>query len=302
MIGEYLAIAERESIDRLYAYLGLPEEWKSGLYELGGEILAGHELRKFFLRACRTLNENREKPDFSRWPDPVVNGVERPDFYLFLSLLAVREIIEMHRRLSIPREITRETCQGVGSKSLDYFFFYGKPGTVKRAIYWFIHPMRGELFKVGRFEYMLRLSSEVHPSLPEKLGGDGWVLDMHIPGGGSMDVEKAKTSWKEALRFFSKLHRDKVPRAIVCVSWIFSPDLASFLPEASNLVKLQKEVEIYPVSSGPLDGISFIMGTDSENPDDWPVKTSLQRSYKNHILSGGRVRDGAMFIKSSLLT
>ena len=302
MIGEYLAIAEKANIDKYYALLGLPDEWKNGLYELGEEILSGHDLRKFFLRACRTLNENRERPDFSRWPDPVVSGVGRPDFYIFLSMLAVREICEVHRRLSVPGKITRDTCRGVGSKSMDYFFFHGEPGTVKRAIYWFLHSMRGELFKIGRFEYMLRLSSAVHQTFPEKLGGDYWVLDMHIPGGGSMDVEDAKKSWKEALRFFSHLSRDREPRAIVCVSWIFSPDLAMFMPDTSNLVKLQKEVEIYPVSSGPLDGIDFIMGTGSVNPDDWPEKTSLQRAYKRHILSGGRVRDGAMFIKSNFLT
>ncbi len=247
MVGEYLPLVEKTSIDELYPLLGLPSEWKEGLYELGEVILSGHELRKFFLRACRYLNENSERPDFSRWPDPVVNGRERPDFFLLLSLLAVREIWEIHRKLSIPLKITKETCLGVGSKSRDFYFFRKEPGTMKWAVHWFLHAMRGELFKIGRFEYMHKLASSVHESLPEKLGGDFWVLDMHIPGGGGMDPATAEASWKESLSFFSSLYPDTPPRAVVCVSWIFSPDLSSFLPADSHLIRLQNLVNLYPV-------------------------------------------------------
>ena len=294
---EYLSLTETENIEALCPYLGWPSEWKNNLLELGEIIRDDTELREFFLNACRTLNESRETPSFSDWSDPLVRGEARPDFFLFLSLLAVREIIAVHKERDLPEKITRETCLGVGTKSLDFFFFNHVPGTVKRAIYWFLHPMRGELFKVGRFEYMLRKASEVHETFPEKLGIDCWVLDMHIPGGGSMSREVTFSSWKEGLEFFSALYPDRKPEAVVCVSWIFSPDLPLFLPAESHLVALQDTVHIHPVTWSEIEGVPFIMGTSSENPDDWPDETSLQRAFKKHVKGGGLVRTGAMYLK-----
>jgi len=292
----YLSLAGQDQIDELYPYLDLPGEWIGGLLELGAQIRRGDGLGDFFIKACRYFAETGENPDFSDWPDPVVKGIPRPDFYIFLSLLAVRTIREVHGKMGIPEEITRETCRGVGTKSRDYFFFAGVPGTVKRAIYWFLHPMGGVLFKIGRFEYMLRKSSEVHESFPEKLGGDPWVLDMHIPGGGAMTWEACRDSWIGGLNFFGERFPDRPAEAVVCVSWIFSPDLPLFLPSDSHLVRLQERVSLYPVSWSEREGVPFIMGTSSENPEDWPERTSLQRAYKGHILGGGKVRTGAMFI------
>jgi hypothetical protein len=293
---ELLTYLNEQKINDLYPYLSLPSEWLPDLIDLGLTIRNSLELQDYYLKTCRFFLDE-EKPDFSEWIPPKVQEKPRDDFFLFLSLLAVDKIIEHHSSLSIPMEITKETCSGVGTKSKDFFFFNKRPGTNQRAIYWFRHPMEGRLYKVGRFEFMLKKASDIEKVLKDHIGDDGWVLDMHIPGGGAMSLNASYDSWKRGIEFFDRYFPDKKVKAVICISWIFSPDLKEFLPAESNLIKLLNEVEIFPVNWSEMEGFSFIMGTASKDIDSWPENTSLQRAYKKHIQSGGKVRTGAMYIK-----
>lgn len=296
-----LSLLKKDILSKYYSYLDLPSEWEEKLHCLSDLVLKPGVIQELYIKAAAELT-GEKKPDFSNWNDPVIDGVRRPDFFLLLSLLAVSYVLENHRKTGIPEEVTRETCRGIGTKSRDYFFFHNEPGTVKQAIYWFRHHMEGRLYKLGRFEFMLRRSSEVHETLKDILGDDKWIMDMHIPGGGSMNPAVSLDSWKRGLAFYEKYFPEKPIAAVVCVSWIFSPDLPDFLKPESNLLKLCAMVHIND-GGGKREGSNFVMGTSSDNPEDWPENTSLQRAYKEHIQSGGLVRLGVMhLLKEEILS
>jgi len=122
------------------------------------------------------------------------------------------------------------------------------------------------------------------------------VLDMHIPAGGGMSPEDCQASFRKAKGLFAELAPGRVPAAVVCSSWIFNPNLPDFLPESSNLVKLLKSVRLFPIASGPTDGLWFVFLMDKFDVATAPRETSLQRAILDYIAAGKRWRSGGMFL------
>ena len=122
------------------------------------------------------------------------------------------------------------------------------------------------------------------------------ILDMHIPAGGSMTPDICAESVKRAryfyLRYFPKLN----PVAIVCHSWIFSPDLPVFISKESNLLKFMNETYLYPVESPAHVGIWFFLYQEKFDAKTAPRKSSLQRAVVEHLEKGGKLRRGGMFM------
>lgn len=289
-------LLDKEFILSRYSLLDLPEEWLSPLLNLSSLIHGSAEWKGWLEKAVDTFL-NEEKPDFNSWEAPIIKEEPRDDFFIFISLLAADMTWTLHRKMGYPEDVTRETCRGIGTKSKDFYFFNQRAGVVKRSLYWFKFHARGVLFKIGRFEFMLKRASQVEKSFLPLLEGDPWVLDMHIPGGGAMDEDTTFSSWQKAFLFFDEYFPDKKTDAVVCVSWIFSPDIPLFLDKKANLNKLQNHVHIHPVGWSEREGVCFIMGDEVGDVDDWPEKTTLQRAYKSHIQRGGKVRTGGMFIR-----
>ncbi len=122
------------------------------------------------------------------------------------------------------------------------------------------------------------------------------VLDMHIPSGGGMSIEECRDSFRKAKAFFGERFPELKPSAIVCVSWTFNPNLPEILPASSNLVKLLKEVHLFPVASRPSDGLWFLFLMDKFDLATAPRETSLQRAVLDYISSGRRWRTGGMLL------
>lgn len=122
------------------------------------------------------------------------------------------------------------------------------------------------------------------------------ILDMHIPAGGSMTPEACAESFTRARDFYREHFPQLNPSAIVCHSWIFSPDLPEFLPGDSNLVKFMNEVYLYPIESPALAGLWFFFYQEKFDPATAPRSSSLQRAALAHIEKGGKVRIGGMFM------
>ncbi len=322
----------------------LPPDWEEDILRASGLILRNASLLKVFSLVSQLLIHERtgyKGAQLKHWPDPEQDmGEDAPLFYLLVTLNCIPFVRELHRRMGIPEDITRDTCAGIGTKCLDYFFFHGKPGVVKWAVYWFKHHLDGELFRVGRLEYMIKklqkdirvyrnpagktaLTMEepgsgkailVRPdgsctenTLPTDsewtscLSGEDYVLDIHIPGGGKLDLAAVKDSMVRAVDFFDRFFPEKKTRGFECISWIFSRDLeAVFKPEA-NLIRFRDQVYLFPVETEKVDGYYFLFGTFSKNPDDWPEKTSLQRNLKAHILNDGSFRlSGMVYLRDDL--
>ena len=149
-----------ESIRENALYAGLSAEEIPPLVRCGAAILGDSDLLPVFLLALHLLIDEPDRYDahlFKNWPDfPRGTVVESPLFYLLLALSCVPAIREVHAGRGIAEEITRATCTGIGSKAKDFEFFFARQGIKKRVLYWFQHSLAGDLFRLGRLEFMLK--------------------------------------------------------------------------------------------------------------------------------------------------
>lgn len=93
------------------------------------------------------------------WPqlDPVLGENLTPIFYLLIGTSAVPRIRAFHARRGLPEAVTRATCRGVRHNAEVYRSSHGRRwGAQLRALYWLRHHAQGELYEVGRFQYMVR--------------------------------------------------------------------------------------------------------------------------------------------------
>lgn len=122
------------------------------------------------------------------------------------------------------------------------------------------------------------------------------VLMLHIPSGGGMTPAACRESFAAAAEFFPRHFPNEVPRAIVCVSWIFSPQLQEIFPPAANLCDFQRNLFLFPVASGPWDGLWFVFLTHGPlDLDHAPAETALQRGLLEFLRRGQRWRMAGMF-------
>jgi len=121
------------------------------------------------------------------------------------------------------------------------------------------------------------------------------VLDMHIPGGGGMTLDKCRESMQEALEFFPRYLPDRPFKGFACGSWILNPELEHIYSPDSNMVLYQRELYLFPMASWPRAGLYFVFGDEDIDPQTAPRDTSLRRALLDHILAGGRLRVSGMF-------
>ncbi|NLE67198.1 MAG: DUF5596 domain-containing protein [Lentisphaerae bacterium] len=121
------------------------------------------------------------------------------------------------------------------------------------------------------------------------------ILDMHIPAGGRMTLEACAESFRGAKEFFARQFPCMPARAIICRSWIFSPNLPEFLPPDSNLVRFMEECHTFPIGWGRRSGLWFVFFQDKFDPATVPRRSRLQRAMAEHLEKGGDLRAGGMF-------
>jgi hypothetical protein len=120
------------------------------------------------------------------------------------------------------------------------------------------------------------------------------VLEMHIPEGGGMSLDRCIDSMRRAVPFFRHHFPDKPFRVIECRSWILNPGLEDIPLSSDNLVRFQRELYLYPLASTGRDGLWFIFLQDPVDPATAPRDTSLRRGVADWMLAGNTWRSGGM--------
>jgi len=123
------------------------------------------------------------------------------------------------------------------------------------------------------------------------------VLNVHIPEGSKLDHELCVKSYKDALQFFKKYYPELNPKAFVCNSWLLDIQLKKILGPESNIIKFLEDFHAYPIYS-PREAQAYerVFGKYSDNIEDLPENTSLQKKIKEYIMNGNYMRNGAGFI------
>ena len=130
------------------------------------------------------------------------------------------------------------------------------------------------------------------------------VLDIHIPATGPMPREGCADSAARAMEFFPRHFPDcAAPRALVCNTWMLDPQLAAWIPEASNIMQFQRQFYLHPVDTDAWAAMRFVFELDvpygaETGPElgSLPQKTTLERALVAHARGGGRFYKAGGFI------
>lgn len=123
------------------------------------------------------------------------------------------------------------------------------------------------------------------------------ILDIHIPTGSPMDFDQCGESIRRALDFFPRHFPERPFAGFACHSWILDNQFEVLLPPASNLVRFQREVYLFPIpQGGGLIRRVFGYGYSEADVARLPRRTGMQRAFAAHLEAGGHFRGGGCFL------
>ena len=135
-------------------------------------------------------------------------------------------------------------------------------------------------FKIGRLEYetyKLKYDYKGYKSGDE-------AINIHIPEDGALDRARVLSSYADAAKFYADKAKDNT-LVLICSSWLLSKELRDMLPKNSNIRAFSEDFDIlnYRREKGFPDGWRVFGNDMSENADELPANTSLQRLYRKYL-------------------
>jgi len=133
------------------------------------------------------------------------------------------------------------------------------------------------------------------------LGRGDPILGVHIPATGPMDYEDCGESFRRASEFFPRYFPRHKFRAFISNSWLFDRQLEDHLPPTSNIVRVLRELYLFPLpGASAQQTYERVFGPGIE-PENAPQDTTLQRIIIRHVKSGGHWRNyGCMMLPQDL--
>lgn len=201
---------------------------------------------------------------------------------------------EAYLQQGVSEDIFWATFGDLKFKAIECYNNYGVWGTF--VAFWYPIFFTCDIFKLGRMEFENCVFEE---EKPYRLGeytvnpGDK-VKSVHIPSSGEpFDPASRLDSYKQAYEFFKEELNGK-PLVCVCYSWLLYPEYEDLLPPTSNIAGFRKDFTlIRGVEEKEFGDCWRIFGPDSKKPvGELPETTSMQRSFKTHLLAGGKVGEG----------
>lgn len=234
-------------------------------------------------------------------PLPLSIGPIAPFLYVYVFVIMLDHTKELHRRRSIPEDITIATTADIGRNMLVHRKRHGTHGLA--APDWLtLHP-RGMIYQLGRLQFE---RGKISPRTGEAIAEAGCpfqtgdpCLSIHIPDFmGSMSPEACDDSFSQARSFFSAHFPEEEFHIAVCNSWLLDEQLKNYLGSASNVVKFQDRFDgIRPAdwnNDGPL---RFVFGPIGRPLEEFPQETSVQRAVVSHIRAGRTWHGGMGWMK-----
>ena len=141
---------------------------------------------------------------------------------------------------------------------------------------------------------------------PTRLSLDEWelalapgddMLTFHISAGGSLTFDSCGDSFRRALDVFPRYYPDFKFLGFCTSTWLMDSRLQTLLPSDSNIVRLQREVYLYPGLQGDNQQIYHrVFGWGVTDINSVPWKTSLQKAIGQYLNTGGHFHGGYCFL------
>ena len=152
--------------------------------------------------------------------------------------------------------------------------------------FWTTRQINAKLFRVGELEYELVENTEER------------FISIHIPSDVRLEVKLLNESLQRVKTFLKQYFPAWAEVPIRCESWLLSPVLKRLLPASSRILGFQQAFDIAPVEDDAREAVLqwvYHLTPDMQKGfslEALPENTSLQRSMKRYLLSGGTVTSG----------
>lgn len=224
-------------------------------------------------------------------------GIHKYTAELLFFLCLTRQLKRFYEERHIDLRIWHDSCMDLHWKLMECHKVYGIWGSF--VAWWFPGFFELKLFALGRLQFELvdfpKEYERLRDSRPE---GMTKAINVHIPSCGKLNMEDCHASYRKAAEFFAAAFPgDKV--AFVCESWLLFPPHKEMLGEKSGIVKFMSEYDIYLEKDSSDDLWRIFDRTDISDPNALPENTSMQRAYKNRLLSGKKagIGEGIFFLE-----
>jgi hypothetical protein len=141
------------------SYCGLPATAAETLVDTCQQIQANKALLQLAWHCHQLLIEHMDYKQMKEWPDLTAALDENASvFYLLVALAIVPRIKELYgRKMGVPEDICRDSCRQIACFAGNYANMNnGALGITLKQLYWLRNYLAARLFRVGRFEYMIR--------------------------------------------------------------------------------------------------------------------------------------------------
>jgi len=139
-------------------WAGLEPEVDAALAEAARRIRDNPALLRLAWHCYWCLFEGTDTERITGWPS-LERALDESSgaFYLLVVMGMIPKVRALHQSMGVPAQVTRDTCAQIRCVvDRHQYATGGQLGTGTRTLYWFRHYVNGDLFRVGRFEYMIR--------------------------------------------------------------------------------------------------------------------------------------------------
>ena len=211
-----------------------------------------------------------------------------PLIVLFSGIAQMRQFYKTHQ---ISDNIFNDTIADIARNMGESKLRSGKYIIEPFVFNWLVNHITCRVFHLGRLQFEPRRINEDYTLLKP---GD-YVINTHIPAGGKLPYNEIHNSYRQAIELFSRLTPSIEYKGFICESWMLSPQLKEILDESSNLVQFLSDYEIYYTEDDE-SFYTYVFTNKTDNPNDLPENSTLQRAIKQHLLAGGKIELGCGFI------
>ncbi|MGN0813438.1 MAG: acyltransferase domain-containing protein [Candidatus Coproplasma sp.] len=215
---------------------------------------------------------------------------------LYIMLQAALHSHELYRKRGIADYIFIDTM-----KCFSRFVseVYANSGRIAfdRA-FWVGRQLSLQLFRLGCLEYELSELNKTEFSLqiPKYLCGN--AISVHIPSDAVLTKPSLEQSVLLCNEFLSSYFNNYANAPRFCYTWLLSPQLKCLLSPTSHIRNFQDMFDIIAVNYDSEAYKRWVFGDSDAEPEDFKEITSLQRSIKQYVLSGGKIGEGFGILKS----
>ena len=273
-----------------------PKEAKEALIDGTQRIIEHVKLRKCYENHLQNYNISHKREDITAWMEDIekqAEFVELPFYtvkFLFF-VLCTKHLKELYHNMGYPKSFFTGLLDDMKSKLMESYQVYKVWGTFVGG--WYYKFFALERFAIGRLEYdLIQMPSCI--SLDGEYCFDGEIaVAIHIPSTGPLIKEQVRESMKDATNFFkSSFSNGKV--LFVCPSWLLFPGHYKMISEKSGIRQFMEEFKIIHVDMDDTKRVLWrIFGTkDTQDLEELPRDTSLQRAYVDWLKEGRPIGDG----------